>query len=519
LAGAVSWKVETIFLEGVMRASRIWILVGLVCFGGFAGSALAGVSTPLQGIGEVPFSADIPVFVDGTDGWRLHLTARIFERDLVRPHPGQPKRLTLEFKLARSGVVTLDTTSTIEFVPRDVSDVFEDSWTEPFRLIEIHAPVTEGTWAVTLELSDADGGSSRATGVLAVDPARAPRISDPEFRLSTPNGTLPWPDRVYGLNQDTLEVYLEIEVPAEDSFTGPRPFGFEVHDPRYGVLDEQRLLLTLEPGQNAAIWRLPVVDFPEGSYGLMVVPPWSEVARPLSEFSVSWRIDRALEGGDELLVEAELALLPDDFERFQRLSRARQIELLNDFWSVVDPTPGTDRNEVRDRFRARIANANRIYSSRTGPGALTDRGRTLVRYGEPEMVDTEVMPLNGDDLEIAIRDLHDIFTPEVDGVMARGDIYGSSGGTGPRRPMDLPGTQSPAAVDWSGDAVLDLRRNAARVGREGAFEVWKYRSEGDPLLEIHRLGMPEQQHLRFIFVDRRGVGDYRLEFSNVPTQR
>lgn len=481
----------------------------------------AGVTSPLQGIGELPFSADLPVLLEDDGSWTLHLAARVFERDLVRPQPGQAKRLSLTLKLARSGVAAVDTVRTIEFVPRDLNAMPVDSWTEPFRLIEIDVAVDPGQWAVTLELQDGDGVRSRATGVLEVGPATGPRISDPQFRISTANGTLPWPDRVYGLNQDTLEVYFEALVPASAGFDGPQPFRFEVQDPRYGTLDEQRLLLPLDAGSNAAIFRLPVNDFPEGSYSLLVAPPWSDGSAPVpvKEFSISWRIDRALEGGDELLVEAELALLPRDFEQFQRLSRARQIELLDQFWNAVDPTPGTERNEVRARFRERIREANRIYYSRRGPGALTDRGRIMVRYGEPETVDAEVMPRNGDELEIAIRDLHDIFTPEVDGVMARGDIYGPSS-SGPRRPMDLPGTQGAAAVDWDqGETVEDLRRNASRVGREGAFEVWKYEYDGSPLLEHHRPGMSEQQHLRFIFVDRRGVGDYRLEFSNLPTKR
>lgn len=493
-------------------------ILALVISALVAGPAVAGVTSPLQGVGDVPFSADLPVLL-GEDGTPvLHLAARVFERDLVRASEGGVKRLSLGLKLARAGVVAVDTVRTIEFVPREGAAKAADTWTEPFRLIEIQSPVEPGTWAVTLELGDADGGSSRALGVLDVPGTGGPRLSDPEFQLTVGDGTLPWPDRVYGLNQDTLEVYFEVELPADSGFTGPQPFEFQVHDPRYGLLDEQRLMLSLEAGDNAALWKLPVADFPEGSYALMVVPPWSEEPTQPREFSVSWRIDRALEGGDELLVEAELALLPADFEQFARLSRARQIEVLDEFWNRADPTPGTDRNELRDRFRARIAEANRIYHSTSGPGALTDRGRVLVRYGHPEMVDAEVIPRNGDDLEVAIRNLHDIFTPEVVGVMARGDIYGSS--VGPRRPMDLPGSQGPAAVDWTQpNTVEDLRRNAARVGREGSFEVWKYEYDGDPLLEHHRPPMTEQQHMRFIFVDRRGVGDYRLEFSNIPTRR
>jgi GWxTD domain-containing protein len=492
-----------------------WMLLALAVW---AMPALAGTTSPLQGVGEVPFSADMPVFF-GPDGQpRVHVAARVFERDLTRPRAGEPVSLALRVKLARAGVVALDTTQTIQFTPRELDPALEHSWTEAFRLIEIAAPIGPGTWAVTLDLSDANGASSRAIAVLDVPSGDLPRLSDPQYQLDTAAGKLPWPDRVYGLNQDTLEVYFEVEV---DEAMGAQPFRFQVHDPRYGLLDEQQLLLPLEPGMNAALWKMPVGDFPEGSYALHVVPPWDEDRPRLSEFSVSWRIDRQLVGGDELLVEARLALLPDDFDYFSRLSRARQIQVLDDFWRDVDPTPGTERNEIRDEFRARIAEANRIYHSRRGPGALSDQGRILVRFGQPEEIEVEVMPRDGDDLELAIQNLHDIYTPEVEGVMARGDIYTGSG-TGPNvqpRRMKLPGVEDPESVDFSSDTATDLRRNAARVGREGAFEVWKYRYVGRPLLEHHRPGISENQHIRFIFVDRHGVGDYRLEFSNLSTMR
>jgi hypothetical protein len=132
------------------------------------------------------------------------------------------------------------------------------------------------------------------------------------------------------------------------------------------------------------------------------------------------------------------------------------------------------------------------------------------------------MPMNGDDLELAIQNLHDIYTPEVDGVMARGDIYAGNTNTGPNiqpRTLKLPGVNEVPSLDFSSDTATDLRRNAARVGREGGFEVWKYEYTGRPLLAHHEPGISENQHVRFIFVDRRGVGDYRLEFSNLSTRR
>ncbi len=60
---------------------------------------------------------------------------------------------------------------------------------------------------------------------------------------------------------------------------------------------------------------------------------------------------------------------------------------LRQFWSRRDPTPGTVRNEERDRFYAAIGEANHRF--REGgpspvPGWRTDRGRIFVKYGAPD---------------------------------------------------------------------------------------------------------------------------------------
>ena len=62
----------------------------------------------------------------------------------------------------------------------------------------------------------------------------------------------------------------------------------------------------------------------------------------------------------------------------------------------------------------------------------------------------------------------------------------------------MPGTGdegAAATIDLSSDTAIDLRRNAAKVGREGGFEVWKYEYQGYPLLEHHRPGLSESPTL------------------------
>jgi len=58
------------------------------------------------------------------------------------------------------------------------------------------------------------------------------------------------------------------------------------------------------------------------------------------------------------------------------------------------------------------------------------------------------------------------------------------------------------------------RATRGAVGNDvGSFEVWSYSFKGDPLLPGDK-GMTVKQGIRFLFLDKDGVGDYRLTGSS-----
>jgi GWxTD domain-containing protein len=62
---------------------------------------------------------------------------------------------------------------------------------------------------------------------------------------------------------------------------------------------------------------------------------------------------------------------------------------MTDFWSARDPTPGTAKNEARERFYEVIGYANREFAEagrKSTPGWRSDRGRIYIRYGVPDDV-------------------------------------------------------------------------------------------------------------------------------------
>lgn len=488
-----------------------WILGGLALVAGpLATPAPAGVRAPLEGMGDFRFLADLPTQPAGAGASRVDLTVRIDHAE-IRPADAPERwqrRVAVALKIAREGWIAVDTLQVFE--ARGDAAVREAS-VIAFEVFELSAQVEPGRWAVTVTATlIGDGGATaRATGVLEVPlaPASGPRLGDPEFRVRSAGISLPHPQRLYGVLQDTLEVYYEITGAEAGQRIG---IEMEVSDPIHGGMDEQLVWLDPEDRRSGFLFRLPLGSFPEGVYQFAMRMAHPEVETPRetqAEFVVSWRMERSLQSSDDVRIEATLLLPSDEQADFFRLSRVAQSQRMQQFWDERDPTPGTQTNELQVLFAERVDHARRHYGEARTPGPLTARGRTYVRYGPPHEIDVEVIPADGADLDEAIERVHDSFATPLEGVIAREQ----------ENQTDLVGLKRPVR-DATAEVVRDRLRNQARVGQEGSFELWIYRGDGDPLFESSAV-WGESLDLRFLFVDRLGIGQFELEFSNLPNPR
>ena len=75
----------------------------------------------------------------------------------------------------------------------------------------------------------------------------------------------------------------------------------------------------------------------------------------------------------------------------RRLRRIEDLDerrrFLREFWLARDPNPGTPANEFRDEFYGLLQYANERYSIRGVEGWDTDRGQTLIKYGQPSAIE------------------------------------------------------------------------------------------------------------------------------------
>lgn len=76
-----------------------------------------------------------------------------------------------------------------------------------------------------------------------------------------------------------------------------------------------------------------------------------------------------------------------DWKQLLKQNQTDPMRGLLNYWKKFDPTPETEFNEVMEEFYRRADVANEKYSTLKGtPGSLTDRGKVLIKYGQPNSI-------------------------------------------------------------------------------------------------------------------------------------
>jgi len=75
----------------------------------------------------------------------------------------------------------------------------------------------------------------------------------------------------------------------------------------------------------------------------------------------------------------------DQFSKLDSLHAKR--EFLYNFWNERDDNPATSKNEFKEEYMKRVSLANKSFSRMNKEGYMTDRGRVLLIFGEPDQKD------------------------------------------------------------------------------------------------------------------------------------
>ncbi len=201
---------------------------------------------------------------------------------------------------------------------------------------------------------------------------------------------------------DTSEVgaYFEVySAPSPDSLTVRyAPFagnGEGIAEKSFRMAAEARTAqcLTLKP------W----IKKP-GEYRLVITVQSGKVqVRAERKFYIQWGQMPLQSGNIDVAIEQLALVAPGGAVSRMRSAAAEERQALFDrFWQERDPTPGTERNELRDEFFSRIDFANNNFSEMISgqEGWRSDRGRVLMRNGTPDNVERQAAEIGMPAVEI-----------------------------------------------------------------------------------------------------------------------
>lgn len=294
--------------------------------------------------------------------------------------------------------------------------------------------------------------------------------------VERPEGT--GPDDEQGASSDLVVAYSVINKRGAEIFRNEA--ALESRGPGFG---------------NTALF--DVTSLPAGTYllSLNIHDVKGDIlARSERKFDVVWSAFSWGRYEYETIGDMEYILTEAEMDEFKDLSPGGKEEFLSEFWSTIDPTPGTVQNEALEEHYRRVRYADRHFAGAVR-GALTDRGRIYIKYGAPDDIQS--------------------FYSDLEFVQGTRDIEGESPVlTDPFSRVGLK-TGSDASGSWdragSGEDAHSDQRGGTTVHGKG-YEIWTYEGDGQPVRRLSKR-VATSARMRFILVDEKGIGDYKLVYS------
>jgi GWxTD domain-containing protein len=135
-----------------------------------------------------------------------------------------------------------------------------------------------------------------------------------------------------------------------------------------------------------------------GEYYLLVnAAAGGQTSKIQRMFNVSWGNVPLKENNLDIAIE-QLAVIAhkSSVDSMRQADENEKQRLYDQFWRKRDPTPDTDRNELRDEYFQRVDFCNQNFTeiSSGRQGWQTDRGKVFLVYGPPNSVDRQDSEIN-----------------------------------------------------------------------------------------------------------------------------
>ena len=532
------------------RAGGLLLVAGLFLLSaGLAAPAGAAWLRPVEGSGNFQFTCDL-VNLPREDGLvDVVITVGLRHREITFENDAGMQRARVRAVATLRGPEGAEVTAetTVRLSARNESEAGSPTLHQVFSLALREVPFRHGEFELVLEdlnrrrpglayLATDFKAYSQAVSDWFAPPAREPRglaVGDAVFLTHAPirsweqtgRGVLgaadgPWdysnPLRRYGLEAEALQVYFSLEPPAlaaDRRRAASKDLRLEVVSEHldFALVDTVRLTptirATLAAGRSAAVyWEMDVGGLPPGSFRLGIAPIDTTGRGLLTGFDVVWRLAQLARNPRQVLGEGRTVFHGEALQTFEMATQTEQELMLETFWKDHDQTPEEPYNPAYAEFQRRISYVTIFLGGFDEHGALDPRGEVYLLLGEPDSFREEPVPMNHQDLEDARIMVYERYAPERTGSGSR--AFDGALGNPTQGNVAF---QGPIAMPYSYLADVNIRSKKTAVDSR-VFQLWRYDQAGKSLFENQYSDLGGG--LRFLFVDKHGMGTFVLDATN-----
>ncbi|MFQ5604901.1 MAG: GWxTD domain-containing protein [bacterium] len=160
-----------------------------------------------------------------------------------------------------------------------------------------------------------------------------------------------------------------------------------------------------KPGPSSALSiGIPISELASGQYTVTLTiqdPENGQSALNEAKFTI---VKPLSEISDEeyatLMRQLQYIATEDEIEYLKSLPADARLSGLNQFWTKLDPTQDTDRNELMVEYFQRIYYANQHFQCVNGSGWETDQGQIYLKNGPPDFIKSASSPDKNKSFEV-----------------------------------------------------------------------------------------------------------------------
>lgn len=205
---------------------------------------------------------------------------------------------------------------------------------------------------------------------------------------------IPSVSNIFGEGDSTVVAYFEIY--PDPKKTEPYLLVYNISGNKEVAPEEKDSInirdgINISEGKFAQIKEFEVQGLIAGDY-VLLVSVYSDGGKLLSKsaknFQIEWSpLSLLKKDYGKAIKQLKYIAEEDEISKLKKVKPEDREQAWNDFWKSKDPTPGTEKNEMKDEYYKRLNYANQNLRVYNKEGWDTDMGMIYITYGQPDEIE------------------------------------------------------------------------------------------------------------------------------------